>query len=126
MIDINKDQFFVFLDPASFFVDWNINRMGGDRLTSAAAGAVISGTDPRRYIDGSAEHAACVPDPSDPSGWGRNSNMFGGLVSPYQGYLLSGRGGPYVQEYEGELVRHAEFPRTPSRLSCLYAFGSVE
>lgn len=120
------DRFYVFLDPNNFFVSWNVNHIGDNRLSSAAFNSIVNFSCPSAAYDGgTAQFARCIPDTTEPSAW-RQVDIFGGAISSYQSYLLSGRGRPYVQEYEGESIRQSKFPLRPSRLSCLYAFKSMD
>jgi hypothetical protein len=120
-------SYFVFLKPHSVLVANNIDWLGHNRISSMGFTAISEDASCAAvYDDGSAEYALKIRDPANPSGWIDNPKIITSFISSYSVYLLSGRGGPYIQEYEGETVRLTEFPLLPSRFSCLFAFKSLD
>lgn len=116
------DPFYVFVNRAHWPARHNVTRTG--KLVSAAFLAAVSetapaGTDARlsrgiqsdireRFITGTIDYLPFTPNPTH-FGW----------LSPFAVSATA----KYRVEYEAEIARRHHFPRAPSRLSAIFAFG---
>lgn len=105
------DRFYVFVNAADPMVWHNVNNVGA----IVSAGAAMASEDPAfgsAYADGTAEYAPFVPNP--------------GLASRFVSKFSISASSSYAIELELENFRRKFHPLCPSRLSCVFAFGSEE
>lgn len=104
------DWLYVFVNTANSIAVMNL------QITGQYSSPVIAGMEDRKfasaYADGSADYLPFVPNP----------NLSTGFMSPF----TVGSINEYRVEYDAELARRAYFKETPSRLTGIFAFESME
>lgn len=122
------DEFFVFVNQASFWTRHNLGITG--RFVSAGFGAAFPEEVPAGTV------AQWGPGPSaTPADQVRGAYLAGTLdylpFAPNTAYFgwptpfVSGVTTDYRVEWDAEVARRAHFPAVPSRLSAIYAFGDM-
>jgi hypothetical protein len=111
MLTPDDDKFYVFVNLLNPTTEHSLHFVG--EMMSAGFGSLSMGIGfEKPYIDGTAQYAPLSPNPDLTLG---ARSLFTGAVSTN-----------YEVEYDAEYVRLLEFPRFPSRFSCLYAFKALE
>ena len=101
---------YVLVLPSSSMAVMNLQVTG--RFTSPVLAGLEDPEFRRKYADGTADFLSFVPNPS----------MSMGFMSPF----VVGTMNQYRVEYDAELCRHADFKESPSRLTGIYAFESMD
>lgn len=102
-------DFFVFVTSTDPIIEWNMSL--GSISSAGLARATAGGVEARQYLEQKDRWFPWIPNPD-----------FKSFVSFQMVRVLSG----WRVEYNAERVRVAEFPHLPSRLACLYAWGSLD
>jgi hypothetical protein len=101
---------FVFVNPANSMAVMNL------QITGRYSSPALAGLDDKKfaaaYADGSADFLPFIPNPSQSTGF----------MSPFTMNAING----YRIEYDAELARRAYFKDSPSRLTGIFAFESME
>jgi len=106
-----KEKYYVFLNLDNPVARQNFEASG--RITSSGFSRALSKTCfKKKYLSGSADYLPFVPNPKTDS---TATSLFSLSVSDC-----------YRIEYNAEICRKASFSHLPSRLSCIYAFKSLE
>lgn len=109
-LDELPEWLYVFVDPTNPMSVMNLKITG--RYTSTVLAALEAPAFHAAYRDGTADFLPFLPNP----------NVSTQFISPF----VKGTMNNYYVEYDAELARRTHFKHAPSRLTGIYAFGSME
>src|SRR5262245_34498469 len=107
----SEETYFVFADTSNV-VCWHNLHFTKLIVSSGYTAAAEFSEFREAYLAGTADYLPFIPNPS----------RSGGFVSLFTVNATA----HYTVEYDAEVTRRNEFPRAPSRLSAIYAFGRLE
>jgi len=104
------EVFYVFVNFGNFTTKHNLEITKG--FTSAAFGQIFMTDFIEKYVNGNIDYLPFIPNPS--------KDLM--VISLFNNDITS----EYQTEYNCELYRRYNYPKYPSRLSAIYAFGDFE